>query len=200
MTDYPMCPHCRAATIQVRMALDVRDPCPHCNSVLIESLRVCCLPDCRKTLPVTRELPVCRDCGIKIALAHLSDAAKYDVVLAERNRQAEARAEARRTGKGRDSVVYYVRLSDDRIKIGFTSRLRERMGALRVHPSDLLAVEPGGRDVERERHAQFAKDRISARFEDFRPSVELLQWIRSTRAEHDLPDFAKVPDTRVKVR
>ncbi|MGX5697793.1 GIY-YIG nuclease family protein [Agromyces soli] len=54
-------------------------------------------------------------------------------------------------------VVYYLRF-DDRIKIGTTGRLRARVAAL---PHDeLLAIEPGGRLVERSRHERFAASRI----------------------------------------
>jgi len=50
-------------------------------------------------------------------------------------------------------VVYYA-LFGDRVKIGTTTDLVGRMGAV---PHDhLLATEPGGREVERRRHEQFA--------------------------------------------
>ncbi len=55
-------------------------------------------------------------------------------------------------------VVYYLRY-DDRVKIGTTGRLRARVAAL---PHDeLLALEPGGRLVERSRHERFAASRIT---------------------------------------
>ncbi|MDA8323237.1 MAG: hypothetical protein M0030_25980 [Actinomycetota bacterium] len=52
----------------------------------------------------------------------------------------------------RTSIVYYVRFGD-RIKIGWTTELRTRLQSI---PYDaLLAVEPGGKDVEQARHRQF---------------------------------------------
>lgn len=51
--------------------------------------------------------------------------------------------------------VYYVE-ADGLVKIGYTANLSQRM---RAYPpsSVLLAVEAGGRDLERRRHAQFAR-------------------------------------------
>lgn len=50
-------------------------------------------------------------------------------------------------------VVYYVRVGDH-VKIGYTTNLRNRMQA---YPTGrLLATEPGGLTLERQRHEQFA--------------------------------------------
>lgn len=200
MRTYPMCPGCRRADNDVSMALDVRDPCPHCGTVLVESLRACAIPGCEKSLPVTRELPVCRDCGIKIAIVHAHDAELWDAITLERRRKWEREVAEQRQRKAQASCVYYVRLAPDRIKIGFTTNLKNRLGALRVHPSALLAWEPGGRDVERQRHQQFAADRITSRLEDFQDSATLLAWIESVKAEHGLPRNATLPDTSVVTR
>ncbi|UOE45057.1 GIY-YIG nuclease family protein [Agromyces larvae] len=54
-------------------------------------------------------------------------------------------------------VVYYVRY-DDRVKIGTSSRPRQRISALPHH--EVLAFELGGRLLERRRHEQFAAHRI----------------------------------------
>lgn len=198
--DYPMCPDCRRANVQVEMALAVRDPCPHCGGVLVESLRLCCIPKCGKSLPVTRELPVCHDCGVKIAVLHANDARLWHAVQAERRRTAEQAAEARRQGNEKSSVVYYVRLGPDRIKIGFTSNLKSRLAGLRVHPTALLAWEPGGRDVERERHQQFSAERITSRLEDFQDSPRLMDWIAGRKELHGLPRYATLPDTSTVTR
>ena len=79
-----------------------------------------------------------------------------------------------------------------------TEFMRERVSSFRVHPSALLAFEPGGRDLERRRHEQFAAER-AAPLEEFSASPRLMQWIDILREENGLPDWAKVPDTRVKV-
>lgn len=201
MTDYPTCPTCRVSDVEVEMARDVRDPCPHCGGVLVESLRMCCLPDCHKAVPVTNPLPVCRDCGVKIALAHLSDAATYDVVMSQARRESEARDQERRAGKPGEPCVYYVRLDEERIKIGYTTNLKARMASLRLPPDRLLAIEPGGREVEKTRHAGFRSERIHPAREDFAPSPRIGEWIKSVRRRHGLPDWATEPDTkRIKLR
>jgi hypothetical protein len=53
-------------------------------------------------------------------------------------------------------VVYYLRYRD-RVKIGTTRNPRQRLSAIRHE--QLLAFEPGGRDVERRRHGEFAEFR-----------------------------------------
>lgn len=74
------------------------------------------------------------------------------------------------------SVVYYVR-TGRYIKIGYTADLRQRLYSLRLDPTAVLATEPGGRQLEAQRHEQFAEDRIGRR-EDFAPSLALLEHIR----------------------
>lgn len=197
MTDFHICGGCRRSDIDVDMALKVREPCPHCGTPTMQSLRICAMPDCNKAVPVIKALPLCHDCGVQVAVLHASDASLWHAVLAERERQAEGTRSVRRNGLTETAQVYYVRLDADRIKIGFSSKLRARLSALRVHPSALLACEPGGRALEHERHVQFAAYRMG-RSEDFEPVPALLEWIDTVRAERDVPDWAKVPDTRVR--
>lgn len=197
MTDFPTCSGCRASDVEVAMALEVRDPCPHCGTPTMMSLRACAMPDCARWLPVTRALPICRDCGVQVAVLHAQEATLWDAVLAERERQAESARKVRRDGRTATAQVYYVRIDSERIKIGFSSNLRSRMSGLRVHPSSLLACEPGGRELEKDRHEQFAAYRLG-RSEDFTPEPRLMDWISQVRAEHDVPAWAKVPDTRAR--
>jgi hypothetical protein len=59
----------------------------------------------------------------------------------------------------RIDVVYYLRL-DDRVKIGTTFNPRQRFAAL---PHDeVLAFERGGRELEQQRHREFAADRLGS--------------------------------------
>jgi hypothetical protein len=81
--------------------------------------------------------------------------------------------------------VYYIRIGDH-IKIGFTQNMQERMLGLRVDLIDVLATEPGGRDVERERHKQFAHLRVGNR-ENFKKDPDLLTHIAKVRREHGKP-------------
>lgn len=79
-----------------------------------------------------------------------------------------------RPNKGNhDPVVYYLRLASGHIKIGYTTNIKQRMANLRCSDDALLATEPGGREVEARRHAQFADERIG-RKEDFEASPRLL--------------------------
>jgi hypothetical protein len=63
-------------------------------------------------------------------------------------------------------VVYYMRLGN-RIKIGCTSNLTERLSA--INPEELMVTEPGHRQLEFERHCQFRELRTHGewfRFEE----------------------------------
>lgn len=187
------CPDCRRADASVGLAMDARRPCPHCGAILHEFTRLCCIPRCGGQVLVTAKIPVCDPCGIKIAMVFGEEAAKYMPAVQDRRREQEADAERR----NEESFVYYVWLDEKRIKIGFTSNLQARMSALRVHPSALLAIEPGGRDLEKLRHREFATERLNPRMEDFEPSPRLRAWIAVVTETYDLPQWAKVPDTRV---
>ena len=85
----------------------------------------------------------------------------------------------------RRSVVYYVRLADH-VKIGYTTHLRGRLGGLRTDATALLAAEPGWREVEAQRHAEFADERQGRR-ENFNPSRRLLAHIDQVLELHGDP-------------
>lgn len=76
--------------------------------------------------------------------------------------------------------VYYIRFASH-IKIGTTASVTKRMKAMHVHPSALLAVEPGDRTTERQRHAMFTDERYE-RTELFEPSARLLDHIHHVRS------------------
>ncbi len=81
------------------------------------------------------------------------------------------------------SVVYYVRRGDV-IKIGTTTEPAIRFRTLM--PDEILAVEPGGEDLETARHRQF--DHLRRRGEYFRVAPELLEHARQLRRLHGDPD------------
>lgn len=76
----------------------------------------------------------------------------------------------------RSPQVYYGRLSD-LIKIGTTGFMKQRMHA---YPPGfvVLATEPGGTEVEAQRHRQFTASRVG-RGEWFRPTADLLAHIEA---------------------
>jgi Meiotically up-regulated gene 113 len=92
--------------------------------------------------------------------------------------EADAAKERHAAARGRkNEVVYYIRFRD-RIKIGTTRNLRQRLYELPY--DELLAIEPGGREVERERHEQFAASRVIGEW--FEPDTALLKHIASLPA------------------
>jgi hypothetical protein len=80
------------------------------------------------------------------------------------------------------SIVYYIRFGAF-VKIGTTTNLKQRVASLKVAQSDyeVLATEPGGKDLERERHKQFSGCR-QPRSELFAPIPALQDHIRSLQA------------------
>lgn len=108
---------------------------------------------------------ICLGCQVEIMgnlekavfMPELSEAMR---ILA-RKRWDEARARAvaeaplRADSTDLEGVVYYIRINGQ-VKIGYTTNLTRRS---RNYPpgSELLAVEPGSREVEAQRHRQFAR-------------------------------------------
>lgn len=94
----------------------------------------------------------------------------------------------RRAQRQKDQTqVYYVRIGD-RVKIGYTVNMKQRMVALRVPIDNVLATEPGGRETELQRHAMFKEER-HGRLEEFNPSRRLLAHIDTVKAEHGEPNI-----------
>lgn len=87
--------------------------------------------------------------------------------------------------------MYYVAISDY-VKIGFTTRLKQRLHALRVPVDHLLAVEYGNRLEESLRHEEFGHLRISARWENFRRGDDLMAHIERLREENGIPGWLTV--------
>ena len=83
----------------------------------------------------------------------------------------------------RVDVVYYIRF-DDRMKIGTSSNLRQRMSQLWHH--ELVALERGTRTREHARHVQFAEWRLGTS-EWFLLSPELMEHVEALRAGVDDP-------------
>lgn len=118
-----------------------------------------------------------------------TDPARIERVEARRRELIEAAAPG--------SVVYYVRLGDH-VKIGYTVNLRQRMGDLRADMADVLAVEPGGRELESQRHREWARHRLGRR-ENFVPVPALLEHIKATRAKYGDP-LRRVPQRVIDKR
>ena len=72
----------------------------------------------------------------------------------------------------RESVVYYARFAE-RVKIGTTICLAGRLTD--IPHDEVMATEPGGAELERERHAQFAEHRITGEW--FRLAPEIIRHV-----------------------
>ena len=104
------------------------------------------------------------------------------LVSTEPEEQRSARQsvwDAERAEKRAAGVVYYVRMGEF-IKIGTSTNVPRRLGELYLRPDALLATEPGGATLERQRHREFADERFDR--ELFEPSDRLLQHIEALRA------------------
>lgn len=155
----------------------------------------CCWPGCMR-LAEGGGPPLCQKHINDVIEDHEREKIRWTAeAIAEGRRESEQRAaihaaERARIGEGQ-SQVYYVRIGD-RVKIGYSINLKQRLNALRVPESALLATEPGGRQLERERHLQFAAERVGRR-EDFNPSRRLLAHIEAIKAEHGDPKLTTWP-------
>lgn len=89
-----------------------------------------------------------------------------------------------RGGTPSGPVVYYARRGR-LIKIGTTIRLYRRMSELM--PDEVLAVEPGGEDLERARHEEFRELALTSRGEYFFPGPALIAHLSRVRSEHGAP-------------
>lgn len=160
----------------------------------------CCWPECEKTVEAGGP-PLCERHFLKVGLEflrerhHLLNDYLADAVMGVRvsrdlrshYEEARQHQERRRAAYAEQSQVYYVRIHDH-VKIGYTVNLKQRLSQLRVSPDALLATEPGARDLEQQRHAEFAAERIGRR-EDFNPSRRLLAHIEAIKAEHGEPNL-----------
>lgn len=129
--------------------------------------RTCVWPGCGKS---RGELAIC-DTHADIVSIHVAKT-KGDITT-------------RWTGPTRDpnpdGLVYYL-LIDGLVKIGFTTRLEERLSAYPPH-AKLLATEPGKKALEAQRHKQL-RHSLSRGREWFIVSDEVNAHIATVVAEH----------------
>ena len=101
--------------------------------------------------------------------------------------------------KTHDPLVYYA-VRDGLVKVGTTVHFRSRMQALGAE--EVLAVEPGSRDLEQARHAEFAEYQVihpdrkgdrRGQNEWFRPGERLIAHATALRSVYSVPDFSKRP-------
>lgn len=102
-------------------------------------------------------------------------------------KKLDARLQVILDEKNAEGWVYYMRINS-RIKIGYTTNLRQRS---RNYPpgTELLAVEPGDRHLESRRHAQFSRSLAQGR-EWFAESEDLAQHISALAEQYATPKNA----------
>jgi hypothetical protein len=79
------------------------------------------------------------------------------------------------------SVVYYLATDPGHVKIGTTSDIVARLGHLKSTWADVIAVEFGSFELERERHQQFSHLRVEG-CERFKAEGDLLDHVTALRA------------------
>ena len=117
-----------------------------------------------------------------------------DEVPEELHRRYMAREQVRKAALHAQVVVYYVRLAPDsarrgQVKIGHTTNLQNRLWQLHEKHGggepELLATEPGGEDLERERQRRFFQYGVALSYwhsEYFYPAQEIFDWAEQVRA------------------
>lgn len=83
-----------------------------------------------------------------------------------------------------ESYVYYLMLAPTVVKIGTTRNLRQRVSMFRTDVQYVVAIERGDMKVERERHRQFAAERMGRR-ENFQLSERLKKHIDKLQPQRD---------------
>lgn len=135
----------------------------------------CCWPECREA-QISSDLPLCQ---VHAWQAYM------------RFRDILDAHDAPPPPEPKPPLVYYLMLSPNTVKIGTTTNLPRRVTSLRTDMAYVVAVEPGGLDIEAERHRQFARDRIGRR-EDFRLSEPLRTHIEHLRENVNAEDLMDV--------
>ena len=107
-----------------------------------------------------------------------------------RQRRQAHEEQLRQEALAAQSVVYYI-TRGDLIKIGTTTNMAERMASLL--PDAILATEPGGTRLEKQRHRQFKHLRAELGREYFTKHPDLLLHIELVLLEHGPPTITGYP-------
>lgn len=125
---------------------------------------------CHRDATMTRPVALCHAHGIEVATAivpellreHLAAALRGGATAPTVRAELVATARAARVDdllKGvHDSVVYFI-ANGGRVKIGYTTNLRSRLGSLALRSDAVLLALHGGPELERALHTHFADHR-----------------------------------------
>jgi len=133
---------------------------------------------------------VLRDAGRREEMIDKASASERFVAVRDgiNERHAEYHRARQESALLLPSFVYYVRLRPGCIKIGRSIDVLGRMASFRIWDKDeLLAVEPGGHSMEKQRHRQFAHIRQRSDLEEFDEAPDLMEHIAAIRSGHGEP-------------
>ena len=154
----------------------------------------CAYADCSEK-STYRDTPLCRaHAAIVWRLFEMREPATHHEMVREQYKEAQkARVEAAQTTRlnsKRPGYVYYLQVGD-RIKIGFTAFMEDRM---RAYPpnSKLLAVHPGTMELEKATHSRFKLSLADGR-EWFHPSEKLTEHIADVNRRYPMAQEERVP-------
>lgn len=128
-------------------------------------------------LEILRFMQAARDLGLDASDPEVIRRALVAGLREHASRPAEPMPDPRR----HEPAVYYMQTGNP-VKIGTSSNVLSRIEALR--PERLLALEPGGYDLEAERHRQFAASRSHGEW--FRLTDELASHVEAVRQRFEV--------------
>lgn len=132
----------------------------------------CCWPGCSRDTH-DEQVPICKE--HLIVAWRIANTTMENVL--DSFRSMPRPEPAPRIPVAKDGTVYFIRFGD-RVKIGWTSNLTQRMADL---PHDeILGTVPGSMKDEKRAHAAWKHLRITGEW--FHASPELLDWINDVRA------------------
>ncbi|GAA2217989.1 hypothetical protein GCM10010400_75010 [Streptomyces aculeolatus] len=139
---------------------------------------------CPASAAIAAPIPLCRAHQIEVALQVVPGALAelWSSARAAQIRPEGVTAEAlpvvvpAQLPRAHASVVYFIQ-NGNRVKIGHTTRLPNRLATLTLRKTNVLLLLQGGSELESALHARFQQARVD-RTEWFRTTQELLTFIR----------------------
>lgn len=142
--------------------------------------------------------PDIADCFVMLCRAGISrddpDVVRKVIARGEEIYEYSQQPKPERTPQGHEPIVYYFALGD-LVKIGTSQNIARRAEAF--NPQEILAIERGGYEHERQRHELFAP--LLVHGEWFRHEDPLLSYIETTRAAFE-DDFGMPMDRWLRER
>jgi hypothetical protein len=130
------------------------------------------------------DIPVCLDHGLRIAAQIMHMMRSRDEKPADAA-EWPSDEEYWALGEPPQHFVYYLMISPTTVKIGTSRQLWQRIRSLRSEMQYVVALERGGRELERRRHLEFADERRHKQREDFELSDRLKQHIDALQPQRD---------------